>query len=249
MSESLIAPTVIVGEAVAGDAAKRAAKVRIELEHLNNLVLDSTFDIAELLAEVKGAGYYGAWGYETFEDYVVQVLDMKLRKAQYLVRIVNTAKLLDIPRTTYEEISITKLREIFSLEPGDFFSNPQTGTTESLSDHIKRLVKDAKDLSLKDIVEEVKVLKGLTGDDELVHVNLKVKRSVRDNVILPAQEKARLVLGSRGKDAEGDTIEYTDSVCEDVIHAEFLSTEFDESGRRLDTPYEDTEPEEPAEKI
>ena len=216
-------PPAIIGEAVAGQAAKRAAAVKIELEHLNTLVLDSTFDIAELLAEVKGGGYYGAWGYESFYDYVEQVLDIKMSKARYLVRIVNISKMLNIPRTVYETVKITKLREIFSLEPHDFYYNPDTNHNEPLSDHIKRLVDVANEMSLKEIVEEVKRLKGLVGDDELVWLNTCVKRAVRDNVILPARELARKRLGSQGKDTEGDTVEYSDGACEEVIHAEFLA--------------------------
>lgn len=222
MSDPLNPPAVI-GEAVAGQAAKRAAAVKIELEHLNTLVLDSTFDIAELLAEVKGGSYYGQWGYETFGDYVEQVLDMKLRKAQYLVRIVNIAKMLDIPRTVYEEVKITKLREIFSLEPQDFFLNPDTNQNEPLSDHIKRLVAAANEMTLQEIVNEIKRLKGLIGDDELVFLTTCVKRAVRDNVILPARELARTKLGSQGKDTDGDNIEYSDGACEEVIHADFLA--------------------------
>lgn len=222
MSE-ILNPPAIIGEAIAGEAAKRASEVKQELEHLNSLVLDSTFDIAELLAEVKGGSYYGSWGYETFNDYVEQELDMKVRKAQYLVRIVNISKMLGISRTVYEEVKITKLREIFSLEPQDFFLNPNTNKEEPLSDHIKRLVGVANDMSLKEIVEEIKRLKGLVGDDELVYETICVKRIVRDSVIRPARELARQKLGSQGKDAEGDVIEYSDGACEEVIHADFLS--------------------------
>jgi hypothetical protein len=216
-------PPAIIGEAVAGQAAQRAAAVKIQLEHLNSLVLDSTFDIAELLAEVKGGSYYGAWGYESFPEYVEKVLDMKVRKAQYLVRIVNISKMLDIKRTVYETIKITKLREIFSLEPQDFFLNPNTQQNEPLADHIKRLVNAANEMSLKEIVEEIKRLKGLVGDDELVYETLCVKRAVRDNVILPARELARQKLGSQKKDEDGDTVEYSTGACEEVIHADFLS--------------------------
>lgn len=218
----ILNPPAIIGEAVAGQAAKRTAEVKQQLEHLNALVLDSTFDIAELLAEVKGGSYYGAWGYETFPDYVEQALDMKVRKAQYLVRIVNISKMLSIPRRVYETIKITKLREIFSLEPHDFYYNAATNENEPLSDHIKRLVGQANDMSLKEIVEEVKRLKGLVGDNELVYYTTCVTRSVKVNVIDAAREMARQKLGSRGKDAQGDNIEYSDGACEEIIHQEFL---------------------------
>ena len=218
-------PPAIVGEAVAGQTAKRAAAVRIELEHLNTLVLDSTFDIAELLAEVKENNYYGAWGYETFEEYVEIVLGMKKVKAYYLVRIVTTAKKLEIPREKYQDIQITKLREIFTLNPfdkeGQPLHSPVTGLL--ISDHIKELVGKASTLKLTEVVDLVSQLKGQTGDDAMVYLNLKVTKSCRDNVILPARELARKRLGSQEIDSEGDSHDYSDSVVEELIHAEFLA--------------------------
>lgn len=215
-------PPAIIGEAVAGQAAKRAQSIRAEIRGLDKLVVDSTFDIAERLAEVKGACYYGAWGYQTFADYVETELDMKVRKAQYLVRIVNIAKQLGIERVQYEKIKITKLREIFTLEPTDFFWNETTQHNEPIHAHIVRLVDEANGMTLEQVVEEVARLKGLTGDDALVWINTKVKRIVLEEVILPAREKARLLLGSQSQSA-GEATEYSDGACEEVIHAEFLN--------------------------
>ena len=44
-----------------------------------------------------------------------------------------------------------------------------------------------------------------------------------NNVILPAQELARRRLGSAKRDENGNAVEYTDSVVEEMIHAEFLA--------------------------
>lgn len=218
-------PPAIVGEAVAGQIAKRAAAVRIELEHLNSLLISSTFDVADLLAEVKENNYYGAWGYETFEEYVEVVLGMKKVKAYYLVRIVNTAKKLEIPREKYQDIQITKLREIFTLNPFDKEGKPLYSPVTSglISDHIKNLVDKASKLKLTEVVDIVSKIKGQTGNDAMVFFNLKVTKNCRDNVILPAQELARKRLGSQEIDSEGDAHDYSSSVVEELIHAEFLA--------------------------
>src|SRR5208282_1207039 len=200
-------PPAIVGEAVAGQSAQRAAAVKIELEHLNSLVLDSTFDIAELLVEVKENKYYGAWGFETFDEYVEVVLGMKRVRAYYLIRIVTTAKKLDIPRKDYEDVPISKLREIFSLKPfdkeGNELHSPITG--DLISNHIKELVAKTRtqNTPLKSIAEEVSKVKGEVGEQEMVFIPaIKVTKTCRDNVILPARELARKKLGSMEVDAD-----------------------------------------------
>ena len=176
------------------------------------------------LAEVKAGNYYGEWGFETFEEYVEQVLGIKKRKAQYLVRIVTLAKQLSIPRTQYEDVQITKLREIFTLKPFGEDHKPLLSETtgEPIGNHIKELVSKAPDMKLSAIVAEVSRIKGETGEQEMVFLSLKVTKTCRDNVILPARELARQKLGSAAKDAEGDAQEYSDSACEECIHAEFL---------------------------
>lgn len=223
MSDPLLAPVAIVGEVVAGAAAKRAQAIRTQINGLNELVTSSTFDLAELLAEVKGAGYFGSWGYQTFPDYVELELGMKPRRAHYLVRIHNIMKQLNIPRSLYEMVSITKLREIVRLEPGDFYHNLETGENEPLAGHIVRLVESAQSLSMEQIVNEIKRLLNLVGDDELTWWNVSVKRIVRESVILPAMELARQRMGSAGKDNEGVAVEYSDGAVLEMICAEFLA--------------------------
>jgi hypothetical protein len=84
-------------------------------------------------------------------------------------------------------------------------------------------VRTAKDTPLSQVEEVVAKIKGQTGDEEMVFMSLKVTKSCRDNVILPARELARKRLGSQEIDKEGDAHDYTDSVVEEMIHAEFLA--------------------------
>src|SRR5208282_833602 len=216
----------IIGEAVAGQSAQHAASVLTELDRLNDLVNDSTFDIAELLIEVKENRYYTMLKYENFDDYVEIVLGIKRSRAYFLIKIVTTAKRLEMPRKDYEDVSISKLREIFTLNPfdreGNELHSPITG--EKISDHIKDLVVKARTTKLADITESVSKIKGEVGEQEMVFIPaIKVTKTCRDNVILPARELARKKLGDKSRDADGDPEEYSDSACEECIHADFLA--------------------------
>ena len=75
-----------------------------------------------------------------------------------------------------------------------------------------------------DILDEVRRLMGQTGENRPVTKMMQWTESTYLNVILPAQELARRRLGSAGRDKDtGNAVEYSDSVVEEVIHAEFLA--------------------------
>lgn len=209
----------IYGEQVAG----RAATVRKVLSALASNVTEATFDIAELLAEAKSTGYFRAWGYETLAEYAQKELHIRQRKSQYLVRIVQVCKHLGVDRQHYEPVGVTKLREITRLNPEDFFYNPTTSTNEPMRDHMVQLLADAPDMTADAVEERVKELLGQTGEDEMVWMPAyPVKRAVRDKIILVAQELARRLLGSAGKDEEGMALEYSTGAVEEVVHADFI---------------------------
>lgn len=219
IEEQLNPPVAVHGEAVAG----RAAAVRRELLKLDSSLEDMSFDLAELLAEVRGAALYGAWGFSTFEDYVSAELNTKLRRAQYLTRIVQVCTACGIERLDYQPAGITKLREITRLNPEGSFWNTETKESEPLKGHIQRLVKAAPQMKQAEVVEEVKRLMGLVGDDAMENRTFSWKRAVIENVIEPAQELARRKMGSAGRDEEGNAIDYSASAAEEVIHQEFLN--------------------------
>lgn len=209
----------IYGEQIAG----RAATVRKVLSALAGNVTEATFDIAELLTEAKSTGYFRAWGYETLAEYAQKELNIRQRKSQYLVRIVQVCKHLGVDRKHYEPIGVTKLREITRLNPDDFYFNPTTKTNEKMAEHIVQLLADAPDMTADKVEERVKELLGQTGDDEMVWIPaFPVKRAVRDKIILVAQELARRLLGSAGRDQEGMAVEYSTGATMEVICADFI---------------------------
>jgi len=237
MSENI---PVIVGEAVAGAQAHRAQAVRKALHVLSEDIRACTFDMAVLLHEVKSGNYALGWGFESVSDYAAKELGLKERKSQYLIRIVQVCNAVGVKRADYEPVGVSKLREITSLEPEVSYYNADAKQNEPMTDHIVRLLAEAKDLSHDKVAEEVRRLKGEVGEDRKVWLNYPVTQSVLENVIKPAQELVRQRLGSAKRNDEGQAVEYSDSVAEEMIHAEFLAdptnyeAETDESKEQTD---------------
>jgi hypothetical protein len=201
-----MAETVLVGEAVAGESSKVCEK----LEHLVNSIHSSNFDLAELLYQVKVSKFYYNRGYDTFHDYV-RSLHLKVPKASYLVKLVEVTRHPKVNRTRmqYEGVGLTKLREITSLDP------------EELSIDIVQLIEKGASMTLGEIREAVKRLKGLVEEDELVWRNFRIKRSVEETVVKPALELAKRVIGSTKRDAEGNAVEASDGVALEFIASQF----------------------------
>lgn len=212
-------PQVIVGEAVAG----RAASVRRNLRSLVSGLNTNTFDLAALLFEAREGNYFSAWGFSSLAEYAQKELGLKQRKAEYLTRIMKVTKAVGLKREQVEQAGISKLRDITTLDPGKSFWNTDTKTSESLAEHVVNLVLDAPELTVEEVREKVLRLQGRLGPDRPVTHSYTVPRSAYDNVIKAAIEKARMVLGSQGRDADGNAQEYGDGPCLEVICANFLS--------------------------
>ena len=209
-------PTVIVGQQVAGEAVK----VRNTLEQLIKKVNKSSFDIAELLYTVKSKGYYE--GYTTFWEYV-KTLEIKRRRAQYLCDIVETMMAINAPRDKYEPLGIAKLREIASLDIDGEWVNPETGEKVPIKSFIEGFIEKGNDMTLAEITQHVRTLKGLVGENNIVFLHLAVKQSVLDNTVRPALELAKNQIGSVGKDSEGMSKDATDGQALEVVCVDFLN--------------------------
>jgi hypothetical protein len=210
--------TILVGDLVAGESTH----VRNQLERLIHNFDKSLFDIGELLYKVRRSGFYQSWGFSTFKEYV-ESLNFKERRAQYLTRIVSVMAELGINRPEYESLGIAKLREITSLDPNGTWTNPQTGEVTQLRDWIAGLVDRGEDMTLDELKQHIRTLKGLVGENDLVWENFCVKRSVRDNVVEPAKELARRNIGSTGKDEEGISKDASGGACLEVWCVEYLN--------------------------
>ncbi len=210
MSEST---QVIIGEQEAG----RAATVRRAINKLVAIPNTSAFDLMDLFHEAKSKNYYAGWGFESFSKYA-KSLAIKYTKAYYLVKIKENmvaAGLLD--RAEYEPVGMTKLRIISRLKPDTEYK----GTPVSLL--IRELTLKAGQMSPEEVQYEVDSIMGLTEDESMVWVNIKVKKLARENVIKPAFEKAKKHLGTGPADEEGQHPDATDGRALEMICANFLA--------------------------
>lgn len=209
--------TQIIGEQVAGESTK----VKRELEGLIQVLHSSTFDIMDCLLKIKKNKWYVP-DFETFADFL-KSLDIKQRKARYLVQIAEVMDMVGIPRNTYEPIGIAKLREICSLDPASEWINPDTKEVIPMKDFITGLTETAVSKDFKDIQKEVKVLKGFKVDD-FIPKTFSWLKETKEKVIDPAIEKAKMHLGNI-KEADGTVVDPSDSRAIEAICAEYLITE------------------------
>jgi hypothetical protein len=228
--------TVLVGEQEAG----RATTVR---RAINKLVASSsslTFDLADLLFEAKSKLYYTGWGFESFSKYA-KSLALKYTKSYYLVKIKENMLAAGLEREQYEPVGLTKLRIISRLKPETEFN----GTPVNLL--IRELTLKAEGMTPEEVQYEVDTIMGLTEDESMVWLNLKVKKLARENVIKPAMEKAKKHIGTTpSPDEEGQHVDSSDGRAIELICANFLADP------NFDTPEEVPPPppptEEPAEE-
>ena len=211
MSEPNVA---VVGEVEAG----RAAKVRREINKLVKGVSTNTFDLAELLHEAKTGHYYSP-DFESFSKYA-KSLDIKYTKCYYLVKIVENMKAADVSRTQYEPIGLVKLRAISRLNPTgeDYNSIPMPLV-------IRELALKAAQMTPEEVTQAVDTILGLTEDESMVWLNIKMKKLARENAVKPALALAKKHMPeSQTKDPEtGEYKDPGDGAALEMICANFLA--------------------------
>lgn len=160
-TQLLETPPGIIYQAPGESSKERSNYVRLELETLRANQQQTTFEMADLLVETHEKNYWADWGFQSFAHYVQESLDIKERQAYYLIQIVTVSRKLNIDRDEIEGIAISKLKEIFSLDPEGFYYNAETSEKEPLDAHIIRLTGLAPNVGLDAIKAEVRRLKGL----------------------------------------------------------------------------------------
>lgn len=207
----------IHGEAVAGEAAT----VRKALEATINNAHATNFDIAELLHKVKKNGFFRP-EFNTYQDYV-STLKIKKRKAQYLRGIAEVMEQVEVTRAIYEPLGIARLREITSLDPSDEWVNPETGEKVPLKDFILGFVEKGETITLDDLKQHVRTLKGLVGANDLTWRHLCMTRAAAEETWDKAVELAKNHIGSVGKDDEGVSRDASDGAAAEVIAISFIN--------------------------
>jgi len=214
--------TVIVGEAVAGEAAKTKKRIETLLKGLKQ----SSFDLAETLHKIRANGWYRP-DFDTFTDYLKSLesgLDVQKQTLKYLEHIADVMEQVGIERNIYEPIGISKLREITSLDPKGTWTSPKTGETYPLKDFIVDFVEKAESMDYNDLKQQVKTLKGFVGEHDIENRTFGWTKETIEKTIDPAIELARRNIGSVARDKEtGEAIDASPSRCVEMWAVEFLT--------------------------
>ena len=186
----------------------------------------STFDIAELLYEVKRNDLWALKKFESLEEFCkASSLDLKIREVHYLIAVHAKSKLLEISKDDLVKAKISKLKVIFQLDPAVQVEDPATGDTESMADIIRRLVKEAP---FKTLVEIKEIVRRLMNDlaetpaDELTWLNLPCRRDAKE-VVTRALDMARALSGSTVDMHTHSPKDLSDAIALERICADFLA--------------------------
>jgi hypothetical protein len=206
----------------------RAAACRRAINKLIKATTANTFDLMDLLYESKAKNYYSGWGFETFSKFA-KSLDIKYSKSYYLVAIKENMIAAGLERNQYEPVGLGKLRVIAKLEPESEYK----GTPVSLL--IRELTLKAKEMSLEEIQFEVDTILGLTEDESMVWLNIRLKKLARENVVNPGLAKAKRFMGQQ-KDEEGEYHDASDGAAMEMVFANFLADPNFDTQEDAETP-------------
>lgn len=213
--------------AIVGDAdVTRATFVRRKITNLVKAANASDFDLAELFHESKKQQYYAQWGFETFSAYGKQVAkdyNFKWTKIYYLTRISENMEAAKLTRPEYEPVGKAKLRAISRLKPFNADGSAVLFNGVQVATVIRDLTLKAAQMTPEEVQYEVDKVLGLTEDESMSWLNIKVKKMAKDNTIMPALALAKKHIGSIGQDEEGHAIDASDGRCLELICANFLA--------------------------
>jgi hypothetical protein len=210
-------PQVIVGEVTPGEANK----LKKQLESLIKSQESSNFDIGEICFAIKSKGMFAP--FTTFQDYCKTLTKIKPRKLQYLTRMAQVMNAVGISREVYEPLGIARMREITSLDPDAEWTNPISSAKTPMKEFIVGFVEAGETITTEQLKQNVKTLKGLTGENDIVWWNIPLTRSAFENTVTPALELTKANIGSVSKDDEGISKDASDATCVEAWAADVLA--------------------------
>lgn len=147
----------------------RATEVLHKLKEVSQRMKDDYCEIAELLHEVWENEYHKDYGYDSFHDYVEDQLDIKGRKANFLVQITKTLKRLQIP---WEDVSEVGWRKMAAISPVLNSENNQ------------KWIDEAKTTTLTYLSEKVKAEKENREPSENPPIKMTIQVDEDENTII-----------------------------------------------------------------
>ena len=184
---------------------QRAAQVTDEVRQIKLHLAKSLLYLGQLLSEARRNNYPELLGFSSFGDWLKDSgLDMSERQAYYLIKIVDNAKSLGISREQLEASKMSKLKEIFTLDP------------VTQGDRIRDLVEASKDLTLEEVRSEINNLRSEVGLEPTTWMNFRVTES-QVTAIKFAIEQAQLDYGQNVSETGEVTEASNGTLLADVI--------------------------------
>lgn len=187
-------------------ANSRAIELTNTVKSLKSKLVDNLLHLGELLSEARLNDYPQELGFDSFAEWLEDTgLDMSERQAYYLIKIVDNARSLGIPREQLQQSKMSKLKEIFALDPA------------TQGEQIKQLVAASADMKLKEVRAKVAEARGTAGLEPTTWRNFRVTES-QAQVIDFSLANARMDYGQFVDENTGEVTEATDgTLLADVI--------------------------------
>lgn len=136
-------------------------------------------DLCKLLSEAYHRSFFEEWGFEDFEAYCQEELDIKYRKAMYFVEIWDKVKSLKLDKRKVARLGWTKMKEIASVI-----------TAETAKEWMEK----ASKMTSRELTEAVKIVRkrDVTGVDVPTVTTMTLRMSESEaNIITEAIEEAK----------------------------------------------------------
>lgn len=192
---------------------KRAAQVKAQIDRIRGNLVDSFYELAELLAEARRFEFNLDWGYPRFGDWVEEGsgLDISERTAYYMIAVIEKSKELGIPRSELRQSKVSKLKEIFTLDP------------KTQGDRMKQLVADSATETLEQVKLKVNQIKAAAGDEIFVTKTITFTQDGYENTVKPGAERIRLEYGDSYDPRTNEAVEISLGRCIELVFADKLA--------------------------
>jgi hypothetical protein len=241
---------VIDPPAIVERDTSRAEEIVQNIQKLESGLSTSQFELGFLLAEVKKDDLWASQKCLSFDEFVKKMnFDISPRQVAYLVTIATKSATLGITRAQLIKAKISKIKEIFKLDPNAEHVDESTGNVEVVGEIMKQMVVDAPFKTLAEIKKQVEDIVGKVDPDgkpvkdtvmyRQDQLNI-VDRAINLNILQSGDSALDGLTGSDRQIARGKAHE---RICADYLadpnnHAEQLGTPgiyIDEDGTVFET--------------